>query len=163
MKKLACLVVVALTPMSVAEAEPRMVFQSSDWGVYSYVKDGTPACYALSAPKESAPSNVDHGENYFLIAPAEKGGGSEPEAMMGYDLKPGSQVEVSIGDQSFRMFVKDNTAWVSDPARAPVLINALRSGSRMTLEALSARGTRTTYTYSLTGVTAALQYVARCR
>ncbi|WP_246729287.1 hypothetical protein [Rhizobium ruizarguesonis] len=33
----------------------------------------------------------------------------------------------------------------------------------MTLNATSARGTRTTYTYSLTGVTAALERVAHCK
>lgn len=60
------------------------------------------------------------------------------------------------------MFVKDNTAWVSDAAQEPELMNALRSGSRMTLQATSARGTRTIYDYSLSGVTAALERVARC-
>jgi hypothetical protein len=33
----------------------------------------------------------------------------------------------------------------------------------MTLKAVSARGTNTTYTYSLKGITAALNAVSRCR
>ncbi|PDS46235.1 hypothetical protein CO662_04590 [Rhizobium anhuiense] len=162
MKKLASLAVAASIPLT-AHAAARMVSQSGDWGVYSFTRNGSQVCYALSVPKESAPANVDHGKNYFLIAPAEKGGGNEPEAMLGYALKTGSIVQVSIGDKTFKMFVKDKAAWVSDAALEPELVDALRSGSQMTLHATSARGTRTTYTYSLRGVTAALERVAHCK
>lgn len=162
MKKLACLVVAVSIPLS-AHAAARMVSQDGDWGVYSFVRNGSPVCYALSVPKESAPANVDHGKNYFLIAPAEKESGNEPEAILGYSLKSGSTVRVSVGDKQFTMFVRDNTAWVSDVARRPELINALRSGSHMTLQATSARGTLTTYTYSLAGVTAAMEQIAHCK
>ncbi|MBB4509969.1 invasion associated locus B family protein [Rhizobium leguminosarum] len=160
MKKLASLAVAASMPLN-AHAAARMVSQSDDWGVYSFMRNGSRVCYALSMPKESAPANVDHGKNYFLIAPAEKG--NEPEAILGYSLKTDSTVQVSIGDKTFKMFVKDKAAWVSDATLAPELVDALRSGSQMTLHATSARGTRTTYTYSLTGVTAALERVAHCK
>ncbi|AHF88196.1 signal peptide protein (plasmid) [Rhizobium leguminosarum bv. trifolii WSM1689] len=162
MKKLASLAIAASMPLT-AHAAARMVSQSGDWGVYSFVRNKSPVCYALSVPKESAPANVDHGKNYFLIAPAAKGSGNEPEAIFGYPLKSGSTIEASIGELTFKMFVKDNSAWVSDAALEPEFVNALRSGSQMTLHATSARGTRTTYTYSLTGVTAALERVAHCR
>jgi invasion protein IalB len=161
MRKLASLAIAASMPLT-AHAAARMVSQSGDWGVYSFMRNGSRVCYALSVPT-SAPANVDHRKNYFLIAPAEKGSGNEPEAVLGYTLKTGSTVEVSIGDKSFEMFVKDNTAWVSNAALEPELVNALRAGSQMTLHATSARGTRTSYTYSLTGVTAALERVAHCR
>lgn len=162
MRKLASLAIAASMPLT-AHAAAMMVSQNGDWGVYSFTRNGSRVCYALSVPTESAPANVDHGRNYFLIAPAEKRSGNEPEAIFGYALKSGSIVQVSIGDKTFKMFVKDNTAWVSDAALEPELVDALRSGSRMTLHAMSARGTRTTYTYSLTGVTAALQRVVRCK
>ncbi|ACS60247.1 putative signal peptide protein (plasmid) [Rhizobium leguminosarum bv. trifolii WSM1325] len=162
MKKLASLVVAASMPLT-AHAAARMVSQSGDWGVYSFMRNGSRVCYALSVPKESAPANVDHGKNYFLIAPAQKGGGNEPEAILGYALKSGSTVEASIGERTFKMFVKGNSAWVSDAALEPEFVDALRSGSQLTLHATSARGTRTTYAYSLTGVTAALERIAQCK
>ncbi|MBB3564277.1 hypothetical protein FHX06_005641 [Rhizobium sp. BK512] len=162
MKTLAGLFVAMSIPLS-AHAAAKMVSQTGDWGVYSFKRDGKPVCYALSVPKEARPSDVDHRKNYFLIAPAEKGGGNEPEAIFGYAVQAGSPVRVSVGEKTFKMFVKDNTAWVADAAREPVLIDALRSGSRMTLQATSARGTLTTYDYSLSGVTAALERVARCK
>ncbi|NLS07972.1 hypothetical protein HGP14_32655 [Rhizobium sp. P32RR-XVIII] len=163
MKRLAFLVVAALSQVGVVEAAPKMIIQTGDWSVYSYDRNGRPTCYALSVPKEAKPADVDHGQNYFLIAPAEKGGHSEPEAIMGYDLKAGSTVQVSVGDQTFRMFTKDKKAWVNDMAREPELVKAFRAGSRMILEAISARGTHTAYTYSLNGVTAALDRVALCK
>ncbi|WP_431324841.1 invasion associated locus B family protein [Rhizobium sp. YTU87027] len=163
MKRLAVLIVATLEQVGAVMAAPKMVQQTGDWGVYSYDRNGRTTCYALSIPKDVKPADVDHGQNYFLIAPAEKDGRDEPEAIMGYDLKAGSMVQVSVGDQTFRMFTKENTAWVDDTAREPELIKAFRAGSRMTLEAMSARGTHTTYVYSLDGVTAALDRVARCK
>jgi hypothetical protein len=162
MKKLACLVVAMLIPVG-AHAAPRMISRSGDWGVYSYERNGSPTCYALSIPRDSAPSDVEHGKNYFLIAPAEKGQGKEPQAIIGYKLQSGSMIKLSVGDQTFKMSVQDQNAWVSDKAREPELIKALRLGSRMALEATSARGTHTSYTYSLDGVSAALDRVAHCK
>jgi len=161
MKKLAGLFVAMSIPLS-AHAAAKMVSQTGDWGVYSFERDGKLVCYALSVPRKAGPSDVDHGKNYFLVAPAEKGGGNEPEAILGYAVQAGS-VRVSVGEKKFKMVVKDNTAWVADAAQEPGLINALRSGSWMTLQATSARGTRTSYDYSLSGVTAALKRVARCK
>jgi hypothetical protein len=39
----------------------------------------------------------------------------------------------------------------------------MRGGRDMTLEAISRRGTNTSYSYSLRGVSAALQEVRKCR
>jgi hypothetical protein len=162
MKKFAVLLVALAMPFT-AHAAATMVSQKGDWGVYSYERDGKPVCYALSIPKEAAPAGVDHGKNYFLIAPAAKGGSKEPEAILGYAVQAGSPVIVSVGEKTFEMFVKGSTAWVADVAREHELVNALRSGNQMTLQATSARGTHTRYSYSLTGVTAALERVAHCK
>ena len=42
------------------------------------------------------------------------------------------------------------------------MIDAMRTGSNMTLQAVSRRGTRTSYTFSLSGVTAALNQAGQC-
>jgi len=164
MKKHAWLVaIIALGGAASAEASPRMISSSGDWGVYSYQRDGKSVCYALSVPKKAEPSNVDHGKNYFLIAPAEGADREEPEVIAGYPLKAGSMIEVSVGPSWFRMFTKDNTGWVNDPSRAPEFMKALRAGSTMVLRAVSARGTHTTYTYSLGGISAALDRISHCK
>lgn len=146
-----------------AEALPKMISSSGDWGVYAYQRGGKTVCYALSVPKDSQPSNVDHGKNYFLIAPAEGLDRKEPEVIAGYPLRPGSMIEVSVGPSTFRMFTRDNTGWVNDTSRAPELMKVLRAGHTMVLRAVSARGTRTTYSYSLEGISAALDSVSHCK
>ncbi|WP_246738058.1 MULTISPECIES: hypothetical protein [Rhizobium] len=102
-----------LASVTSAAAAPR-VATSGDWGVYSYQRDGKAVCYALSVPRDAEPAGVDHGRNYFLIAPAQGADRKEPEVIAGYPLKAGSMIEVSIGQKTFRMFTKDNTGWVNN-------------------------------------------------
>ena len=145
-----------------AVAQPTRVAQFGAWGVYSYDNAGRTTCYALSVPVSSKPANVDHGDNFFLIAPQGRSGYT-PQAIMGYSLKAGSDVSVKVGSDDFHLVPKDNAAWVRNQDREPVLVNAMRGGSDMTLEATSRRGTNTSYSYSLRGVTAALKEIGKCR
>jgi invasion protein IalB len=44
----------------------------------------------------------------------------------------------------------------------PQMVSAIRKGADMLVEATSRRGTATSYSYSLSGITAALKQVAKC-
>jgi len=162
--KIACFAAAALVASALAaQAEPSRIQQFDDWGVYSYPAASGTVCYALSMPKTMAPSGIDHGKNYFLVSPAGgKGGGFVPEAVMGYALKAGGPVSVSVGETRFAMVSKDNAAWTESPAQDPALVAALQGGAEMTVSATSKRGTATRYTYSLSGISAALKKVASC-
>jgi hypothetical protein len=142
-------------------AQPTRIKQFEAWGVYSYTNNGQKSCYALSVPVTSAPASVNHGDNFFLISP--QGQSFMPQAIMGYALRAGSDVAVAVGDANFALAPRDNTAWVRDQSREPALVDAMRGGSRLTVQATSQRGTSTSYSYSLSGVTAALQAVRNCR
>lgn len=142
-------------------AQPTRIKQFEAWGVYSYSNNGQTSCYALSVPTTSAPASVNHGDNFFLISP--QGQAYMPQAIMGYALRQGSDVAVAVDNERFELAPRENTAWVRDQSREPALVNAMRGGSRMTVQATSGRGTATSYSYSLSGVTAALQEVSRCR
>lgn len=146
-----------------ASAQPTRIKQFDAWGVYSYGKGSGKSCYVLSVPTSQLPTNVNHGDNFFLVAPQSGASPFMPQAIMGYNVKEGSRITLTIGNDSFTLVPKDHAAWVRDPAREPALVAAMRGGSDMTLKATSARGTDTTYTYSLKGVTAALQAVRNCR
>ncbi|MBB3964862.1 invasion associated locus B family protein [Rhizobium metallidurans] len=146
-----------------AHAQPSMVKQFDDWGVYSYDRSGKTVCYILTVPKTMRPAAVEHGRNYFVVGRAPgRGTNYEPQAIMGYELKSGSRAKVQIGDKEFAMFTKDNSAWVLEESKEPELIQSMRGGSDMTVDAISRRGTATSYTYSLNGVTAALKRMAQC-
>jgi hypothetical protein len=156
-------VLTALISQSVLAAQPELTRQFGSWGAYTFEPSGDARCYVLSMPTSMRPTNVDHGENYFLVAPQSKSARDDmPEAIMGYALKPESTIKVVIGDQTFRMLTRDNRAWLKRREREPELVAAMKSGDTMALHAISRRGTSTSYTYSLDGISAALKYAHRC-
>jgi len=146
---------------AVASAQPTRIKQFDAWGVYSYTAGGQKNCYALSVPVTAQPSNVNHGDNFLLIAPASNSSYA-PQAIMGYSLKPDADLRVNVDEKSFSMRPKENAAWVKNQAAEPEMVNAMRAGRQLVLQATSQRGTDTSYTFSLNGVTAALQEVQKC-
>lgn len=147
-----------------APSGPTRIQQFNAWGAYSYVSGKNKVCYVLSVPAEKTPANIDHGDNFFLVTQRPGQNISyEPQAMMGYPLKAGSKVKVSIDAKSYSMFVKDKSAWLENAAEEPALVAALKSGHSLKVEAVSARGKATSYTYSLSGISAALKQIETCK
>ncbi|MBB6261190.1 hypothetical protein FHS77_001740 [Paenochrobactrum gallinarii] len=143
---------------------PTQIKQFDVWGAYSYKSGNGKVCYVLSVPTQMQPSTVNHGDNFFLVT--QKPGQNvsfEPQFMAGYDLKANSKVTVTIGSRSFNMFVNGKSGWMENAAEEPQLIAAMRGGADMVVKAQSQRGTNTTYTYSLKGITAALNAVQNCK
>jgi hypothetical protein len=144
-------------------AQPVMVKKFNAWGVYSYGNTGKNTCYVLTVPQDMKPSSVDHGENFFLVAPASGAAGDYgPQAKFGYDLDQDQNVIARVGEKTFRMISRGNTAWTLKESREGELVSAMRDGSTLVVEARSARGTKTRYAYSLAGLTAALKRADRC-
>ncbi len=143
---------------------PTQIKQFDVWGAYSYKSGNGKVCYVLSVPTQMQPSSVNHGDNFFLVT--QKPGQNvsfEPQFMAGYDLKANSKVTVTIGSRSFNMFVNGKSGWMENAAEEPQLIAAMRGGADMVVKAQSQRGTNTSYTYSLKGITAALNAVQNCK
>ncbi|UTO29446.1 invasion associated locus B family protein [Bartonella harrusi] len=142
---------------------PSRLNQFEAWGTYSYKSPKNTICYVLSLPFEAFPTTVKHGDNFFLVTKRSNSPVSfEPQFMAGYPLKDGSKVIVTIGNVDFEFFTKDSSAWLASSALEKQLVSAMRSGMKMTVKAISKRGTNTTYTYSLKGITAALNAAQKC-
>jgi invasion protein IalB len=153
----------ALTAAAAAQS-PTRIKQFDAWGAYSYSSGNSKVCYVLSVPTAKQPGNVDHGDIFFLISQRPGQNISyEPQAMMGYPLKEASKVEVDVDGRKFTLFTRGNSAWVENAAEEPQLVAAMRAGSSMTVKAVSRRGTNTSYSYSLKGVTAALNQIQSCQ
>lgn len=147
-----------------AAQTPTRMNQFNAWGTYSYSGTGGKVCYILSTPTKMLPAGVDHGDIFFLVSQKPGQGVSyEPQVVMGYPLKEGSKVKVDIDGKDFTMFTKGESAWMENAAEEPQLVASLRSGRSMTVGATSERGTDTSYTYSLSGVTAALKSINDCK
>lgn len=160
---LAAGLVAGATAIAAAQT-PTRIGEFSDWGAFSYDSGNGKVCYALSVPTSKLPSNVDHGDNFFLVTQRAKQNVTyEPQFMAGYSLREGSKVSVSVDGKEFTFFTKENSAWVENAAQEPALVAAMKAGSKMTVKATSRRGTDTTYEYSLSGVTAALDAIQNCK
>ncbi|HZG29522.1 MAG TPA: invasion associated locus B family protein [Ensifer sp.] len=147
-----------------ASSGPTRIQQFNAWGAYSYTSGGNKVCYVLSVPAEKSPAKLDHGDNFFLVTQRPGQNISyEPQVMVGYALKAGSKVKVSVDNKSYSMFIKDRSAWLENAAEEPALVAALKSGHTLKVDAVSARGTATSYTYSLSGITAALKQIETCK
>lgn len=138
--------------------------QHNAWGTYSYQGDGGKVCYVLTVPTAKQPASLDHGDIFFFVS--QKPGQNvsyEPQFIAAYNLQDNSKVTVTVGDKSFTMFTRGKSAWMENAAEEPQLVSAMRSGSDMRVAAKSGRGNDTSYTFSLRGITAALDSISSCK
>ena len=130
------------------------------WATYTYNNAGAKVCYAATQPSETQPQGVNRDPVFMFITNRPKEGVKhEVSVITGYPYKEGSKTTVKIGDATFSMYTKDQGAWVENAAEESRLINSMKGGSDMVITGTSKRGTVTSDTYSLKGVSAALKRV----
>jgi hypothetical protein len=139
------------------DAKPLQIGTYGDWGAYVAQSGKDKTCYALSTPKDRAPSQLKRDPAYIFIAtrPAEKVR-NEVSIIMGFPLKE-SGATADISGKIFNLIARGSNAWIKNPAEEPDFVEAMKKGATLTIHAPSARGNVTTDTYSLTGVTQALE------
>ena len=166
-KKLAAALLAVTAVASSAYAQsPTRIEQFKAWGSYFYQGNPGKVCYVLTVPeeKQKTPPNVDHGNVFFLVTQRPGQNISyEPQAMLGYDLQAGSKVTVIVDNKQFIMFTKGRSAWLENAAEEPALVAAMRSGHAMSMGAVSKKGTKTGYVFSLAGISAALKNIETCK
>jgi invasion protein IalB len=157
------LFLVASAAPSLAQSATK-IGQHNAWGTYSYQANTGKVCYVLTVPTDKQPATLDHGDIFFFVS--QRPGQSvsyEPQFIASYDLQANSKVTVTVGDKSFAMFTRGKSAWVENAAEEPLLIAAMKGGADMKISAKSGRGNPTNYTFSLKGISAALQSIATCK
>ena len=68
---------------------------------------------------------------------------------------------VDIDGIKFSMFTRQDNAWFSDRSGEAAFVEAMKAGNTMIVQGTSGRGTVSTDNYSLAGVTAALEAIAK--
>ena len=163
MKNLLCAFVLTagtfalVAPAATAE-EPKLQGTYSDWMVYTKGTGSRQICYALATPKSMSPKSVKHGDIFFMVANWKSGVATEqPSLMTGYPLKVSAPPNARIGSSKTRMYAAQNEAFVEGSTDEKRLVKNMRGGSLMRIDAVSTRGTATSYEFSLSGITAALK------
>ncbi len=148
-------------------AEPTLIGQFGTWGAYTAAPNGKKVCFALAKPSSSKtnPPNRPRDPAYAFVStrPAEKVT-NEVSVMIGYTLKPGSESTLEVGGAAYSMYTQGDGLWIKNAAEEERMVDAMRKAADVTVKGTSAKGTETTDTFSLKGLSQALDRLAQdCR
>jgi invasion protein IalB len=143
-----------------AAAAPKVLGTHDDWQSYLLVDGNKRVCYMASAPQKKEPANAKRGDVLLFVThrPAD----NERDVVnvhVGYTLDANRDVHVVVGDKTFDLFTKGDTAWTRGTNDDKALVQQMIKGSTLTVAGESNRGTKTVDTYSLRGFTAAYKEI----
>jgi hypothetical protein len=145
-------------------AEPTLIGQFGTWGAYTATPNGKKVCFALAKPSSSktSPPNRPRDPAYAFVStrPAEKVT-NEVSVMIGYTLKPGSESTLEVGGASYAMYTQGDGLWIKNAAEEERMVDAMRKAADVVVKGVSTKGTETTDTFSLKGLSQALDKLAQ--
>ena len=137
--------------------------QFGDWGAYKASPGGKKVCFALSKPTAAVtePANKKRDPSYAFVStrPTEKVK-NEISVIVGYPQKAGHDASAAIGSANYVLYTQNDGAWVKNAAEEPKMVEAMRKGHDLIVKSESTSGTKTTDTYSLKGISEALDKVS---
>lgn len=159
---------VGVSPLpGTAQESTNRVAANTDWSVF--VAENPKECWSVSAPKESVaardgkPATVRRGDVLLFVTFRPGSQTGEVSFAGGYTFANGSTVKMDIGDTAFELFTDGEWAWSGSADDDGRIIAAMKAGSSAVLSARSGRGTETKDTFSLNGVSAAIdEATKRC-
>ena len=153
-------------PADKGSDKPEQLGSYGEWGAYAAQSGRSRTCYALGQPKERTPkAKLKDASAYIFIStrPAENIH-NEVAINLGYPTKDGSAAIADIDGDSYELITKGTNAWVKDQSREREFVGAMRGGAKLIVKAASSKGTSTTDSYSLKGLSDALaRAVQECK
>jgi hypothetical protein len=147
-----------------AAAQPANLLGAfGNWTAFTSGTGSSLTCYALSRPRASRPS-AKRGAIYLMVSdwPGRRVK-AEPQIVYGYQAKENGSAGLGVGGDRFTFFIrnsgKDGSAWLETLGDNSRLIAAMGQGVSAVASGTSARGTKTTDTYSLAGFNDAMAKV----
>lgn len=154
-------ILVAMASAAAATPEAVEIGRFGDWRVLKGSDTTGPVCFAVTEPKETLPAGAKRDAVVLYISTWPKDGiKSEISVLLGYPAKRGGEASVTIGTTVFKLTLRDDKGYVMDPTQELKLLDAMKKGPKLLVQAISERGTTTKDTYSLAGFTQALQGMA---
>ncbi|MEO1065841.1 MAG: invasion associated locus B family protein [Pseudomonadota bacterium] len=146
---------------SAAQAQaPALLEAFKDWAAYSVDGPNGKVCYVASQPKDQQPTGVNRDPVFFMVSHWQgRDVKNEASIIIGYPFAENSKVTADVDGTTFTMFTKGDGAWMENVSEENRLVQAMKAGSRMVVKGTSRRGTNTTDTYSLSGITAAINRI----
>jgi invasion protein IalB len=144
--------------------QPKLLGQYGDWGAYAALPAGKKVCFAISKPTSSQtnPPNRPRNPAYMFIStrPADKVA-NEVSIVIGYPFKAGSEASADVGSTSFALYTQQDGAWIKNAAEEAHMVDAMRAGQTVVIKGGSAKGTQSTDTFALKGLSQALDRIGQ--
>lgn len=156
----------AANPSTESLPAPKELGQFDSWTAVELAQPSNKICYMFARPTSSDPKGLKRGNVMLTIThrPALKRR-DEVSYQAGYDYKKGESVAVDIDGKKFQFFtrpdVDPDAAWAQDPAADKAIVAAMKSGKTLKVQGASARDTRTTDVFSLSGFSRAYAEIGK--
>jgi len=150
-------------PGPTGAGKPTLVGTFGDWGAYQSQAGKAKICYVLAQPKDRQPAALKRDPAYLFISsrPGE-GVHNEVSVIMGFPLKEGGpEAKAEIGATAFDLVAKGENAWIKNAAEEGQFVEAIKKGAKLIVKIASKKGNVTTDTYSLSGISQALERVQK--
>lgn len=147
-----------------ALADPVAQGRFKDWAVFTETVEGDLICYAATEALTKTPTSANHGQVWYYVTSWKSGKATaQPSIKVGFNFKEGSSPKAKVGRSSWTLFPAGAEAFAED-ADDPAIVSALRKGASLVVEGTSARGTKVSYKFSLSGSASAIDKAAEaCR
>lgn len=139
-----------------AQAAPTAMGRYDNWTVFTEEVGGEKLCYAATEATDKAPQSANHGDVWFFVSNWASGKArSQPSLKVGYDLRADLPARASVGRSGWTLYGVGGEAFAQDRDDSQI-VDALRRGSELHVEAVSSRNTQVSYHFSLSGSAAAI-------
>lgn len=142
-----------------AQERPQLLGKYSDWAAYQHGAASDKVCFATSQGRERTPAATAPAANSHVLLSVwpRQGVKGELSFRLGFKVKAGAPLTAAVGTTSFRLFIADDRAFIADATSELKLVEAMRKGARLTVQGTAADGTSVSESFSLAGLTPALQ------
>lgn len=141
-----------------SEGEALEFGKTGSWGIFTSGKGNAKNCFVRTQPAERLPKGLTRDPAHMFVT-MRQGEATKMEFfnITGYSVKPGTDAQISIGNQVFAGVSQNQMVWLKNPAEESRFIGELRKGGSLSIKGTSLRGNDTTDRYVLTGFAQALE------
>lgn len=151
-----CIACVPQLATAATEPKPQAIGKFGDWRAYKIEKSYGAECFIIGRPQKNKGNYTRRDPAFVHISrQTDDNTINTPSFSAGYRLKPSEKVSVSIDDHKFGLLPDGEVGWPEDETDDAAILSAMRKGQTMIVKGRSIRGTLTTDTYNLKGLTAA--------
>ena len=143
-----------ITFSSTTQANIKILDKFKNWESHFTQDGGNLVCFAVSMPVKKEPGNLNRAEaRIFVTFRTKENIQDEVSVTSGYPYKKGEKVNVTINENNFGFESSDNFAWLTSKDQEIKIVNLMKNKNNAKVVGVSARGNKTTDSYSLLGFT----------